>query len=67
MVSTRSGTNTSGRSTFSARVQARMAGARRSQPRTWAKQYRPSDTSKRHRLHDDQPKEQRVVSYMRRT
>lgn len=42
-------------------VRARMMTSRR-----WNKQYRPSDPYHRHRLEDDQPKEQRVVSYMRR-
>ena len=39
----------------------RMESARR-----WTKRYRPSDWSRRHRLEDDQPKRQRVVSYVRR-
>lgn len=40
---------------------ARMQGARR-----WTRRYRPNDTARRHRLEDDQPKTQRVVSYTRR-
>lgn len=35
--------------------------------RRWVKRYKPSDTSKRHRLADRQPKSQHVVSYNRRT
>lgn len=33
----------------------------------WRKRYKPSDTAKRHRLSDRQPKTERVVSYSRRT
>jgi hypothetical protein len=43
-------------------VTPRMQTARR-----WTKRYRPSDPHKRHRLDDDQPKTQQVVSYRRRT
>ncbi len=39
----------------------RMQSARR-----WIKRYRPNDHAKRHRLEDDQPKEEQVVSYRRR-
>ena len=35
--------------------------------RRWTKRYKPTDTSKRHRLGDRQPKTQTVVSYTRRT
>lgn len=35
--------------------------------RRWIKRYKPSDTAKRHRLEDRQPKTQQVVSYTRRT
>lgn len=34
--------------------------------RQWRKQYRPTDPYHRHRLHDNQPKTQRVTSYTRR-
>lgn len=34
--------------------------------RRWPKQYRTTDTAKRHRIRDGQPKSQRVVSYVRR-
>ena len=34
--------------------------------RRWIKQYRPNDHAKRHRLNDDQPKTQHVISYTRR-
>lgn len=44
------------------RTRSRMQGARR-----WPKNYRPTDPGHRHRIEDDQPKEQRVVSYYRRT
>lgn len=66
MVTTRRGTNTAGRSTFSARVQRRMQNARRMIPRTWIKRYRPTDPHHRHRIDDEQPKTQRVTTYTRR-
>lgn len=40
---------------------------RRRRQQEWIKRYKASDTSKRHRLKDNQPKTQRVVSYTRRT
>lgn len=43
------------------RATGRMQNSRR-----WIKRYRPTDITKRHRLEDDQPKEQQVVSYTRR-
>jgi lysyl-tRNA synthetase class I len=42
-------------------AQERMSSARR-----WIKRYKPSDSAKRHRLSDGQPKTSRVVSYTRR-
>lgn len=35
--------------------------------RRWIKRYRPADTAHRHRIEDDQPKSERVTSYVRRT
>lgn len=35
--------------------------------RRFVKRYKPTDTAKRHRLSDRQPKTQQVVSYTRRT
>lgn len=43
------------------RATGRMQRARR-----WIKRYRPTDRTKRHRLEDDQPKEEEVTSYTRR-
>lgn len=40
--------------------------ARTQQSRRWIKRYRPRDTAHRHRIDDDQPKTQRVISYVRR-
>ena len=34
--------------------------------RTWPRNYRQSDLSKRHRIKDTQPKTERVTSYTRR-
>lgn len=49
------------------RWREQQASRRNSAIQTWRKMYRPSDPHKRHRLHDSQPKTQRVVSYTRRT
>lgn len=48
-----------------AESQQRATG-RMQQARRWIKRYRPTDRTRRHRLEDDQPKEQHVVSYTRR-
>lgn len=41
-------------------------GAAGQRMRRWRKRYKRTDISKRHRLPDRQPKEERVVSYVRR-
>lgn len=40
--------------------------AQRERIRQWIKRYRPRDVNKRHRLPDEQPKTERVVTYKRR-
>jgi hypothetical protein len=44
-----------------AQARLRMRGSRR-----WIRRYRPNDHARRHRLPDNQPKTQRVISYTRR-